>query len=298
MGTKKAILIIIVTLTWLLLSAGASVAATLCVNPTGTGGCYSTINAAITAAATGDTVSVMPGTYVQNVTVNKSIVLYGQQGIPCATNILPDTGAGVTFAAGSSGATIEGFTVEASQADGIVSTANVTPIYIYNCVVQNCGWDGIEFWNGGLYVQNCVVQSNLQDGIYTQGGTHFVYNSIFVNNRRYGLENSGGAMYHEYNCLWGNTYAFPLLTGEISLDPKFVDLVGCDLHLQSFSPCIDKGRPGLANLDCDGTLNDMGVYGGPYAYCGPGPVVTQLQLIPATVVKGETFQIQAKGAAR
>jgi hypothetical protein len=42
----------------------------------------------------------------------------------------------------------------------------------------------------------------------------------------------------------------------------------------------------------------MGVYGGQNAYCGPGPVVTDLKLIPSPVVRGETFNIQAKGATR
>jgi len=71
-----------------------------------------------------------------------------------------------------------------------------------------------------------------------------------------------------------------------------------DYHLKPGSPCIDKGRPGESCCDCDGTRNDMGIYGGPNAYCGPGPVVTDLQIVPPTVVKGETFKIQATGVTR
>src|SRR5713226_3895318 len=38
-------------------------AATLCVNPSGSGGCYTTIGAAVAAATAGDTIQVAPGKY-------------------------------------------------------------------------------------------------------------------------------------------------------------------------------------------------------------------------------------------
>jgi len=271
--------------------------ATFCVNPTGTGGCYRTIQLAINAAATKDTVSVMPGTYAENLTLNKNIVLYAQQGTPCATNIMPPTGTGVTFAAGSSGATMVGFTVEASAGTGVFSNAYVDTIGIYNCTVQNCMSKGVYFSAGGVRVQNCVIQSNLNWGIDIEGMNALVSGSIVVNNHS-GLCALPGL--YAYNCVYGNSldYFNGPGVGDINLDPKLVDPANCDFHLQSISPCIDKGRPGISNFDCDGTFNDMGVYGGPNAYCGPGPVVTDLQLIPATIVKGETFKIQAKGATR
>jgi hypothetical protein len=56
--------------------------------------------------------------------------------------------------------------------------------------------------------------------------------------------------------------------GNIEADPLFVDLAGRDLRLGPGSPCIDAGPPGLAYLDVDGSLNDMGVYGGPMSQAG------------------------------
>ena len=50
-------------------------AATLCVNHGGTGGCTSTIGAAVAAAAAGDTIEVGPGVYKEQVTITKSISL-------------------------------------------------------------------------------------------------------------------------------------------------------------------------------------------------------------------------------
>lgn len=49
----------------------------LCVNPGGTSGCYSTIGAAVKAAAAGDTVNVASGEYAEGVIVNKRLSLVG-----------------------------------------------------------------------------------------------------------------------------------------------------------------------------------------------------------------------------
>jgi hypothetical protein len=52
-------------------------AASLCVNPGGTGGCYATIQAAVTSAAAYDVVHVRPGTYKEFVTIGKPLSLLG-----------------------------------------------------------------------------------------------------------------------------------------------------------------------------------------------------------------------------
>ena len=52
-------------------------AATLCVKPGGGGGCSSTISSALTAAASGDTIHVAAGTYVESLLIDKSVVLQG-----------------------------------------------------------------------------------------------------------------------------------------------------------------------------------------------------------------------------
>jgi hypothetical protein len=52
-------------------------AGTLCVNPSGGGGCFSSINQAVTMAGPGEVIKVAPGTYVENVIISKTVTLQG-----------------------------------------------------------------------------------------------------------------------------------------------------------------------------------------------------------------------------
>jgi len=101
-------------------STGASVthAASACVNPAGTGGCASTIQAAVDAANAGDTITIAAGTYKEMVTITKVITL---QGAGAATTIIDATGLDhALLVQGVTGpATITGFTAENANLAGV-----------------------------------------------------------------------------------------------------------------------------------------------------------------------------------
>jgi parallel beta-helix repeat protein len=82
-----------------------------CVNNGGTGGCFSTIQAAINASSPGDTVSVQPGTYDEDVTVNKANLQLLGSGAN-VTNIRGVFGGdSATVRAAANNVTIAGFTI-------------------------------------------------------------------------------------------------------------------------------------------------------------------------------------------
>ncbi len=106
-------------------------AATLCVNPTGSSGCKTTIGAAVSAASAGDTVQVAAGTYKEDVTIGVPLSLIGAGS---ATTIIDATGLanGIVVDgvdnAGLSNVVITGFTVQNANLQGILveNASNVT----------------------------------------------------------------------------------------------------------------------------------------------------------------------------
>lgn len=86
----------------------------------GSGKTYTTIGAAITAAVPGDTILVYPGTYNENVLINKSNLTLKSVGGRDVTIIGPGTGINynsVIFINGGLGLiTVDGFTVLCSDA--------------------------------------------------------------------------------------------------------------------------------------------------------------------------------------
>jgi len=108
-------------------------AATLCVNPGGTGGCKSSINAAVAAASAGDTIRVASGTYKEDVVISKSLSLVAwdhRRPVIDATGLSNGifvNGMAAAPAAGVSNVLISGFDVENANFEGIL-VANASDV--------------------------------------------------------------------------------------------------------------------------------------------------------------------------
>jgi serine protease len=165
-----------------------------------------TIQQAIDAAVTGDTVIVAPGTYVETITFRgKAITVVSEQG-PAVTIIDGNrTGSVVTFASGETrAATLQGFTVRNganSFSGGGVRVENSAPSIIGNWIIGNgaCSGAGIySYFSSPLimgntvsrnYVYACSGASGL--GVYIGGDSaaELIGNVITENS---GFANGGG----------------------------------------------------------------------------------------------------------
>lgn len=116
-------------------------AADLYVRNGGAGGAYSTVTAAINAAAEGDRIIIQPKTngsaYVENLTINKSLTfvsetVYNRYFIQGTITINPAAGRVVTISSLSSG----NFTIYNIVAGG-ATTGGRTTINLFNCYLNN-----------------------------------------------------------------------------------------------------------------------------------------------------------------
>lgn len=115
-------------------SCSMAFAATLCVNPNGTGGCYKTISAAVAAASAGDVVQVYDGTYFEEVTITKTLSLIAapwEHPVIDATNKeigIFVNGMAAAPGAGVTGVLIRGFEIRNANFEGILvaNAADVT----------------------------------------------------------------------------------------------------------------------------------------------------------------------------
>ena len=140
---------------------------------------YMTIQAAITAANTGDVILCDAGTYPENVTLNKSLTLRGAQwGVDAcgrsAGESIITAGSGIllTLVNGSGGSVIDGFTFSGGTRS-IESQGGP----LDNLIIQNNRLDG--FTSAGMFMNDSgidvTVHQNYVDGTSKTGGGGIVH---------------------------------------------------------------------------------------------------------------------------
>lgn len=233
-------------------------------------GQYTTIQAAVTAAQAGDTVKVLPGDYNEQVVISRNIVLQGS-GYEC-TRIVADATPAIKMSDGK----IMWFAISSKAGNAVEMSGGK----INNCVIWNSSGYGVHFsgpTNSTAIVQNCTVVNNgrsFVDQIYADTNGLNVENTIVWtfpsgNSDRDRITGRLSGYVSFSHCRTSNSN---LGKQGISDNPEF--LSSADLRLANTSPCIDKGSPDLP--DRDGSLNDLGYFGGPEAPVAP--VVTQLRI--------------------
>ena len=117
-----------------------AVAATLCVNPAGSSGCFSTIGAAVAAASIHDHINVAAGTYKEDVIIGKALSLSGMNP---SNTVIDATGLsnGIYIDGidnpGLHNVVVTGFTIENANFEGILLTNTSYSLVYGNRVINN-----------------------------------------------------------------------------------------------------------------------------------------------------------------
>ena len=202
--------------------------ATLCVNPGGTAGCYSTISAAVAKAAAGSVIQVAQGIYKESVTITQPLSLIGSNGY----SIIDATGQGVGIFingmaaapnAGVWGVVISGFTVKNANFEGILA-ANAGDITISgNTVTGNNR--SLNFSAGtctGLPAFETNEGFDCGEGVHLMAVNHSVVSGNTITN------NAGGILISdETGVIYEN-----LITGNSVTDNAY----DCGITLASHAP--------------------------------------------------------------
>ena len=130
----NTVLVVLIACVWPVM------AATSCVGPVGSG-CFTTIGAAVAAAAAGDTIQVQQAIYSEEVGINKPLSLVGSgdggtivSAFGLANGIVID---GSTAASGLTGVVVSGLTVENANFEGILVNSASMVTLSNNRVMNN-----------------------------------------------------------------------------------------------------------------------------------------------------------------
>ncbi len=253
-----------ITLVWLLSASATSFAATLNVGPDST---YKTIQAAITAASTGDVINVSIGTYIENVALKAGITLIGAE---TARTFLKaaSTASPVITASGVTNSRVSRFTfidstigIQVSNASAVTIAANVFNLGANGTAVNvTDAADTSTLSNNTFYTNKLAVG---RTGISTT-----IQNNIFVSNVTAISSTNNVATGVTFNQFFLNTADGQTGTSVLTTNPLFASLADRDFHLKVEPAAIDKGT----GTDTDGTTADRGAYGGVFADLTPFPV--------------------------
>jgi parallel beta-helix repeat protein len=184
-------------------------AATLCVNPGGTNGCYASINAAVAAASPYDTIQVATGTYSEYVVIPKPLSIVGQN----ASNTIVDATAlpnGLNVDGldnpGLANVNITGLTVQNANFEGIVVTNSSTVrIWGNNILNNNKNLDPNTKTCPGIPMWETAEGFDCGEGIHLSGVDHSTVASNFVSGNAGGILLSDDTGVTHDNLVSGNT---------------------------------------------------------------------------------------------
>lgn len=258
---------------------------------------YETIQEAIDAAQSGDTVLVAPGQYVENIdfsgknlTIASMYLITGDETYIDSTIIEGGRNGSstITFSGNETEeAIITGFTIRNGRAGvgGGIFLSEASP-QIRHCIITEnisnlCG-GGIYCWLSSPLIINCTISANSAESggaVYCENESNpIIVNSIIYNNGADEIHFSGNYNPNRITVsfsliedgvdgiVMNNNGEIRWQEGNIALNPMFIEPEDSDFHLtwanfpvddETKSPCIDTGNPEYPE-DPDSSRNDMG----------------------------------------
>ncbi len=175
---KKTLTVILL----LAISVWASPGTSLAAHMTVPGG-FATIQAAVDAAADGDTITVGPGNYTENVTVTRPVTLESASGPAATTVTAADPSRPVFEVTSSAGVAIRGFTATGSRKAGLVARGLSGARIEENVFTANN--NGLMVYNAtGSTIEGNAAEANDLYGIYMESSTNNVVRGNTANRNK------------------------------------------------------------------------------------------------------------------
>ena len=159
-------------------------------------------------------------------------------------NEVPNAGGGIFCGRDSSRISNNIIWKNKAKSGGGISGDRSSCTIINDTITRNAATygGGIFFDGGSMRIINTILWENEDD----------LYSALFTPASRPDHSDVGDGDFRGVN-------------GNISMDPLFMNPENGDFRLHPNSPCIDAGNPNSIYDDPDGSINDMGAYGGPEA---------------------------------
>jgi len=221
-----------------------------------------TIAGAIAVSTTGDTINIGAGDFAENVTMGNARTY---SGVSMVSTVISGTftGASTTCVFSNLKLNISSFT--SNMGSGLLTFNSV------RLEGNNAVWPSLMFYgsSGTLNISYSIF-SNISGQINASfiapaiSGVVNIQHSVFYNvavasgyliesySPNLTIQNSiihtcksfycSTTFTRSYNCIYNSVSGWTLQTGEIAVDPKFVDPANGDFRLQPTSPCIGTGH--------------------------------------------------------